>query len=107
MAQLTVAAGGAPRLAITQLSSSWASVMLTRGRHAVVYKQRLGTAWRVPTLFSWQDYQPCSHVAHPARTASELAVFGGEGHISRDSVVALRLPCPSVQLAILILRWSV
>jgi len=36
----------------------------------------------------------------------DLAEFGGEGQIPRDSVVALWVPCPGVQLAVLILRWS-
>jgi hypothetical protein len=37
----------------------------------------------------------------------DLAEFGGEGQIRRDAVVALWVPCVGVQLAVLILRWSV
>lgn len=35
----------------------------------------------------------------------DLAEFGEEGRIPRDSVVALWAPCPGVQLAALVLRW--
>jgi 3-oxoacyl-[acyl-carrier-protein] synthase III len=37
----------------------------------------------------------------------DLAEFGEEGRIPRDSVVALWTPCVGVQLAVLVLRWLV
>jgi hypothetical protein len=47
---------------------------LIRGQQVVIYRQRLGTAQRVPTLFFWQNNQSRSQVVPPARTASELGL---------------------------------
>ncbi len=35
----------------------------------------------------------------------DLAEFGGQGRIAKDSVVALWTVCPGVQSATLVLRW--
>jgi 3-oxoacyl-[acyl-carrier-protein] synthase III len=71
----------------------------------------LEAGWREDLVAAGLDadtYQNLRHTYGNMAVADllvDLAEFGEEGRIARDSVVALWTPCVGVQLAVLVLRW--